>query len=193
MPECSPIQTCVCYGRGIQQQWCDQDGCCQVFPGRKPHQQEGSRDICPVSTASRDFLCIQTWNTKYPRFDRDWVLNFNVWFTVLARFVFNISTLQQHRWNTDVDWTSDIAETDLLDLYYLKDALKRTLWALGLDWTQLAEKRGPSYRHPLLEPIHQRVERVSKARGTFQTTSEEASFEIIDFRLFSFHASTDPS
>ena len=40
IPECSQIQTCLCYGRGVEQQGCGQHGCCQVFPGRKPHTHD---------------------------------------------------------------------------------------------------------------------------------------------------------
>ena len=82
------------------------------------------RDICLVST----FLHVQTWQTKHPRFDKEWALDFNVWFTGVAGLAFNISTLQQHRWNTDVEWITDIAQTDLLGLYDLKDTLKGRSW-----------------------------------------------------------------
>ena len=189
MPECSAIQTCVCYGRGIQQQGCGQDGCCQIFQSGSHINRQVPETFAQSPLPLETFLRIQTWHTKYSRFDKDYALDFNVWLTGVAGLAFNISTLQQRRLNTDVEWTTDIAQTDLLDLYDLKDTLKRTLWALGLEWTP--ELRDPSYRHPLLEPIHQRVEPVPKSRRTLQTTSEEASLPDHWFRLFRVHTSTD--
>ena len=96
----------------------------------------------PIET----FLHVQTGRAKYPRTDQIYALHFHVSCAGVTGFAFSLSTLHQHCWNTNLGWISDVAQTDL-------HALKRTgtLWAMSLDWTQLPEKRDPSYRHPPLE------------------------------------------
>ena len=81
MPECSPIQTCVCYGRGIQQQGCGQDGCCQIFQSGSHINRQVPETFAQSPLPLETFLRIQTWHTKYPRFDKDYALDFNVWLT----------------------------------------------------------------------------------------------------------------
>ena len=179
MPQCSQIQTCVCYGRRILQQRCGQDGRCQAFPGGSHINRQVPETFAQSPLPIETFLHIQTWHTKHPRVAKEYALDFNVWLTGVTGLAFNISTLRQHVWDTSTEWISDIAHTNLLAVYGMKDSLNRTLWALGLDWTQLPTKCEPPYRHPLLEPIKHRAESQPRSRRTVQTPSEEASFEII--------------
>ena len=63
------------------------------------------------------FLHIQTWHTKYPSSGQNYALEFNVSFAGVAGIAPNVSTLSQHRWNANTNWSQSIAQTDVLQLY----------------------------------------------------------------------------
>ena len=44
---------------------------------------------------------------------------------------FNISTLSQHRWNAYTDWSSSIAQTDLLKMNDKREVVESTLLAIS--------------------------------------------------------------
>ena len=98
----------------------------------------------------------------------------------VAGLVFELHTLLQHEWNTGVEWISDIAQTDLIQLCGLKDPLERMIWAMGMEWTQLPQHCDPHYRHCEFPPGQQRIELVPKARRLVQTPSQEASFALVE-------------
>ena len=74
------------------------------------------------------FLHIHTWHTEYA-----YALEFNVSFAGVSGIAFNVSTLCQHRWNTNANWSQSIANTDLLQMYDKRGVVEATLQALGLD------------------------------------------------------------
>ena len=127
----------MCNGRGIRQQGSCQDGSGQVFPGWQSHQHEGARILRSISIAARDF----------PTSRYHYALEFNVSFAGAAGIAFNISTLSQHRWNASANWSSSIAQTDLLHTYDKRDVVESTLRAMGLDHTRVPTTCDPGYRH----------------------------------------------
>ena len=108
----------------------------------------GSRYLLTVSIAPPDMLACPDLEHQVSQIDKDYSLEFHVWYAGIIGFVRNVRTILQHRWRTGVEWLTDIAQTDLLSLYGLRDLLKQTLWARGLDWTQL-----PTKCHPPLVPL----------------------------------------
>ena len=105
------------------------------------------------------FLHIQTWHTKYPTSGQAYALEFNVSFAGVSGIAFNVSTLCQHRWNTSVNWSQPIADTDLLRMYGRRQDAEATLQAMGLDHTRLSQACDPAYRHmsPSDEEINQKA------------------------------------
>ena len=63
------------------------------------------------------FLHVQTWHSKYPTSGQHYALEFNVNYAGVTGIAFNLSNLYQHRWNTNVNWSSSIAKADLLTMY----------------------------------------------------------------------------
>ena len=81
------------------------------------------------------FLHIQTWHTKYPSSGQAYALDFNVSFAGASGIAFNVSTLSQHRWNTNANWSNLIANADLLQMYDKCGVVEATLQAMGVDHT----------------------------------------------------------
>ena len=52
---------------------------------------------------------------------------FNVTFGGLAGMAFNVSTLSQHRWNTNANWSQLVAQTDLLPMHDKRGVVESTL------------------------------------------------------------------
>ena len=96
---------------------------------------------------SESFLHIQTWHTKYPTSGQAYALEFNVSFAGVSGIAFNVSTLCQHRWNTNTNWSQSIADVDLLRMYDRRKDVEATLQAMGLDHTRLPIACDPGYRH----------------------------------------------
>ena len=63
------------------------------------------------------FLNLQTWHTKYPSSGAASALEFNVSLAGMKSIAFNVSTLCQQRWNTNLNWNETIADYDLLNIY----------------------------------------------------------------------------
>ena len=95
------------------------------------------------------FFHIQTWHTKYPSSGQAYALEFNVSFADVSGIAFNVSTLCQHRRNTNANWSQSIANTDLLQMYDKRRVVEDTLKAMGLDHTRLPVTRDPGYRHTM--------------------------------------------
>ena len=93
------------------------------------------------------FLHLQTWHAKYPSSGQAYALEFNVSFAGVPGKAFNVSTLSQHRWNTNTNWSQAIADVDLLKMYDKRKDVEATLQAMGLDHTRLPIACDPGYRH----------------------------------------------
>ena len=76
-------------------------------------------------------------------------LEFNVSFAGVSSIAFNVSTLCQHRWNTNANWSQSIADVDLLRMYDKRKDTEATLQAMGLDHTRLPVACDPGYRYTL--------------------------------------------
>ena len=67
----------------------------------------------PVET----FLHTHTWHTKYPKSGEQCSLEFGIKYAGTAEIAFSLSTLIQHKWNSQADWTPSIADEDFLSIY----------------------------------------------------------------------------
>ena len=76
-----------------------------------------------------------------------YALEFNVSFARVSGIALNVSTLCQHRWNTNTNWPQSIANTDLLQMYDKRGVAEATLQAMRLDHTRLPVACDPEYRH----------------------------------------------
>ena len=98
----------------------------------------------------------------------------------MAGLGFAISALLQHHWSIGIEWISDIAQTDILQLCGLRDTFARMIWAMDFDWRHLPQHSDPTYRHRELPPGQQCGEPAPEAPRLAQNPSQEASFAIIE-------------
>ena len=92
MSQRAPIQTCVGYGMDFVSTGAVKMGAVKSFQGgshiiNRQVPETFAQSPLPLET----FLHIQTWNTKYPRLDKDYALV--VWFPGITVLAFNLSTL----------------------------------------------------------------------------------------------------
>ena len=52
-----------------------------------------------------------------PTSGQHYALEFKVNYAGVTGIAFNLSTLHEHRWSANVDWSEAIAQTDLLTMY----------------------------------------------------------------------------
>ena len=87
--------------------------------------------------------CISTWHPKYPRSGVQCSLEVDIQHAGVAGIAFDLSILIQHKWNSQADLRSSIADEDLLSLYKNRNVVESTLYAMGLDPTRLPSKTDP--------------------------------------------------
>ena len=146
-----PVSLYQAGGYGMSQCTLLQD---DLFHGRKLREQSlfdqvlmstnGPRQIQRLTSPSRDFLaCHVAHEVSHEQCS----LEFDIKYTGIAGTAFNLSTLIQRKWHAQVEWTTNIADEDLLPLNKKHSLLEQTLYALGLDYRKLPVKCDPAYHH----------------------------------------------
>ena len=146
-PQRFAFQTFVSNGRSVQQQRCSQNECSEVFPGWNHINKKVPAQFAQSPLPIESFLHLQTWHTRYPSSGQAYALEFNISFAGVKSIAFNVATLCQQRWNTNVNWNQMIADFDLVNMHGHRQDLETTLQAMGLDHNKLPKKCDPGYRH----------------------------------------------
>ena len=122
-------------------------GAVKSFQGGNHINKKAPASFAQSPLPLESFLHIQTWHPQYPTSGYHYALEFNVSFAGVAGIAFNTSTLSQHRWNPCDNWSTSIAQTDLLQMYDKRGVVESTLRAMGLDHTRVPVTCNPDYRH----------------------------------------------
>ena len=123
-------------------------------------------------------LHIGTWHTRYPQFDWEYALEFNVTYALVKGFLFEVNTLLHHPWSVEREWASDYAQLDLLAMCDLRDSISRLIWTMDYDWRHLPQSCSPAYVHVQRPSGQSCAEPVVKAPRLTQSREEEASFSL---------------
>ena len=122
-------------------------GAVKYFQGGNHINKKVPESFAQFPLPLETFLHIQTWHSRDPTSGYHYALESDVSFAGVAGIAFNISTLSQHRWNAMANWSSSIAQTNLLLMYDKKGVVESTLRAMGLDHTRVPTTCDPGYRH----------------------------------------------
>ena len=144
MSQCTSFQDDLCRGRKLLKQGSTQDGRDQVLSSRDSCQPTGLREVQWLTSPSRDFLAHSHMAYEVSQV---WRAEVDIKYAGIAGIAFNLSTLIQHKWNSQVDWHPSIANEDLLSLYKKRNVMESTLYVMGLDPSQLPVKTDPGYCH----------------------------------------------
>ena len=128
-----------------------QDGRSQVFSTR--HSRLVDQQVPDRFSGSpllvETFLHIHTWHMKYPKSGEQCSWEFDIKYAGIAGIAFNLSTLTQHKWNAQVNWTTSIAD-DMIFCPSTRSAAywSRLLHAMGLDYHRsFPPNVDPTYHH----------------------------------------------